>query len=50
MIARVTATADEVLVLEIQDRVRCVVPRTYVDGKWEGKVPEALRYAARELP
>lgn len=46
MIGRITGVADDVLVLEIQDQVRCAVPGAYVEGKWEGKVPAALRHAA----
>jgi preprotein translocase subunit YajC len=48
MIGRVVSVAGDVLVLEIQDQVRCAVPRSYVDGKWDGRVPEALRQALRE--
>ena len=29
--------------LELQEKVRVRVPRAYVEGKWEGKVPEARR-------
>ena len=46
MIGRITDVADDVLILEIQDQVRCAVPRAYVEGTWEGKVPDALRHAA----
>lgn len=31
---------DGVLVLELQEKVRVRVPRAYVEGRWEGKVPE----------
>jgi hypothetical protein len=30
---------DNILVIELQEKVRVRVPRAYVEGKWEGKVP-----------
>jgi preprotein translocase subunit YajC len=48
LIGKITGVSDDgVLVLELQEKVRVRVPRAYVEGKWEGKVPEsASRNAA----
>src|SRR5215813_5436604 len=41
VIGKITGISDDgVLVLELQEKVRVRVPRVYVEGKWEGKVPE----------
>ena len=41
VIGKITGVSDDgVLVLELQEKVRVRVPRAYVEGKWEGKVPE----------
>jgi preprotein translocase subunit YajC len=41
LIGKITGISDDgVLVLELQEKVRVRVPRAYVEGKWEGKVPE----------
>ena len=41
VIGKITGVDDSntVLVLELQEKVRVRVPRAYVEGKWEGKVP-----------
>ena len=40
MIGKITGVGDDgVIVLELQEKVRVRVPRAYVEGKWEGKVP-----------
>ena len=40
VIGKITGVSDDgVLVLELQEKVRVRVPRAYVEGKWEGKVP-----------
>lgn len=40
IIGKITGVSDDgVVVLEIQDKVRVRIPRSYIDGKWEGKVP-----------
>ena len=40
VIGKITGISDDgVLVLELQEKVRVRVPRAYVEGKWEGKVP-----------
>ena len=40
IIGKITGITDDgVLVLELQEKVRVRVPRAYVEGRWEGKVP-----------
>jgi len=40
VIGKITGVSDDnILVLELQEKVRVRVPRAYVEGKWEGKVP-----------
>ena len=48
VIGKITGISDDnVLVLELQEKVRVRVPRAYIEGKWDGKVPEsAARNAA----
>jgi preprotein translocase subunit YajC len=46
IIGKITGIKDEVLIVELQDKVRVRVPRAYVEGKWEGKVPETATKAA----
>jgi len=47
VIGRITGVSDDgVLVLELQEKVRVRVPRAYVEGKWDGKVPESAMKAA----
>jgi preprotein translocase subunit YajC len=47
VIGRITGVSDDgILVLELQEKVRVRVPRAYVEGKWEGKVPESAMKAA----
>ena len=42
LIGKITGISeDNVLVLELQEKVRVRVPRAYVEAKWEGKVPES---------
>jgi preprotein translocase subunit YajC len=41
VIGKITGVSeDNVLVIELQEKVRVRIPRAYVEGKWEGKVPE----------
>ena len=41
IIGKITGVSDDgVVVLEIQDKVRVRIPRSYIDGKWDGKVPQ----------
>jgi preprotein translocase subunit YajC len=48
VIGKITGISDDgVLVLELQEKVRVRVPRAYIEGKWDGKVPaDAARNAA----
>jgi preprotein translocase subunit YajC len=46
IIGKITGIKDDVLIVELQDKVRVRVPRAYVEGKWEGKVPETATKAA----
>ncbi|MDB4953443.1 MAG: preprotein translocase, YajC subunit [Myxococcales bacterium] len=41
LIGKITGVDEQtqVLVLELQEKVRVRVPRAYVEAKWEGKVP-----------
>ena len=40
VIGKITGVSEDgILVLELQEKVRVRVPRAYVEGKWEGKVP-----------
>ena len=40
MIGKITGVSeDNIVVLELQEKVRVRVPRAYIEGKWEGKVP-----------
>ena len=41
VIGKITGVKDDgVLILELQEKVRVRVPRAYVEGRWDGKVPE----------
>jgi len=47
VIGKITGVAEDgILVLELQEKVRVRVPRAYVEGKWEGKVPEGAAKSA----
>jgi len=46
VIGKITGVNDDVLVLEIQEKVRIRVPRAYVEGRWDGKVPASATKAA----
>jgi preprotein translocase subunit YajC len=47
LIGKITGVSDDgVLVVELQEKVRVRIPRAYVEGKWEGKVPESAGKAA----
>jgi preprotein translocase subunit YajC len=47
VIGKITGIADDgVVVLEVQEKVRMRIPRAYLEGKWEGKVPESAQKAA----
>ncbi len=47
IIGKITGVSDDgVMVIELQEKVRVRIPRAYVEGKWEGKVPESASKAA----
>jgi len=47
LIGKITGVSDDgVLVIELQEKVRVRIPRAYVEGRWEGKVPESASKAA----
>jgi preprotein translocase subunit YajC len=40
VIGKITGVSDDgVVVLELQEKVRVRVPRAYIEGRWDGKVP-----------
>lgn len=47
VIGKITGVKDDgVLILELQEKVRVRVPRAYVEGRWDGKVPEGAEKRA----
>jgi len=47
LIGKITGVTDDgILVIELQEKVRVRVPRAYIEGRWEGKVPEGASKAA----
>ena len=48
LIGKITGVQDDgVLVLELQEKVRELVPRTYIEGRWDPKAqPKATKSAA----
>lgn len=41
IIGKITGVSEDgVVVLEIQEKVRVRIPRSYIDAKWDGKVPQ----------
>ena len=47
VIGKITGVSEDgILVLELQEKVRVRVPRAYVEGRWEGKVPASASKAA----
>ena len=42
IIGKITGVSDDgVVVLEIQEKVRIRIMRSYIEGKWDGKVPQS---------
>jgi preprotein translocase subunit YajC len=40
VIGKITGVSDDgIVVLELQEKVRVRVPRAYIEGRWDGKVP-----------
>jgi preprotein translocase subunit YajC len=48
LIGKITGVSADnaLLTIELQEKVRVRVPRAYVEGRWEGKVPESASKAA----
>lgn len=47
IIGKITGVSDgNILVVELQEKVRVRIPRAYVESKWEGKVPDSASKAA----
>ena len=47
LIGKITGISDDgLIVLELQEKVRVRVPRAYVEGRWEGKVPDSASKTA----
>jgi preprotein translocase subunit YajC len=47
VIGKITGISDDgILVLELQEKVRVRIPRAYIEGKWDGKVPDTAARAA----
>jgi preprotein translocase subunit YajC len=47
LIGTITGVKDNgVLVIELQEKVRVQVPRSYVEGKWDDKAPAAATTTA----
>ncbi|HUS31234.1 MAG TPA: preprotein translocase subunit YajC [Kofleriaceae bacterium] len=41
LIGKITGVSDDgIVVLELQEKVRVRIPRSFIEGKWEGKVVE----------
>jgi preprotein translocase subunit YajC len=40
LIGKITGVQENVLVIELQEKVRVRVPRAYVEGRWTGQVPQ----------
>ncbi len=47
VIGKITGVSDDgIIVLELQEKVRVRIPRAYIEGKWDGKVPDTAARAA----
>src|SRR6201985_1766524 len=48
VIGKITGVSDDntLLVLELQEKVRVRVPRAYIEGRWDGKVPASASKSA----
>ena len=47
LIGKITGISEDgVVVLELQEKVRVRVPRAYIEGRWDGKVPESAAKTA----
>ena len=42
IIGKITGVSEDgLVVVEIQEKVRVRIPRSYIDAKWDGKVPQS---------
>jgi preprotein translocase subunit YajC len=46
IIGKITGVNGDVLVVELQEKVRVRIPRSYVDGKWQGAAQDDKSEAA----
>lgn len=47
VIGKITGVSDDgIVVLELQEKVRVRIPRAYIEGRWDGKVPASASKAA----
>jgi preprotein translocase subunit YajC len=47
LIGKITGTAGDVLVVELQEKVRVRVPRAYVEGRWDEAEQKATAIGAK---
>jgi preprotein translocase subunit YajC len=38
LIGKITGVQDQVVVIELQEKVRVRIPRAYIEGRWTGQV------------
>jgi preprotein translocase subunit YajC len=41
VIGKITGVQGDLLIVEIQEKVRVRIPRAYVEGRWDGKAADA---------
>jgi preprotein translocase subunit YajC len=42
IIGKITGVSEDgIVVIEIQEKVRVRIPRSYIEAKWDGKVPQS---------
>ena len=41
IIGKITGVTDDVLTIELQEKVRVRVPRSYVEGRWDAKTAKS---------
>ena len=46
LVGKISGVSDTILTIELQEKVRVRVPRAYIEGRWEGKVPETAAKTA----
>jgi len=50
LIGKITGTAGDVLVVELQEKVRVRVPRSFVEARWDEAQQKAVGIAAKAEP